>query len=101
MEEWTRFSKIEGCVSFVSSHDEPHDFNIKLKPNLEAELLLILRGKEITSPLCWYEKPNGNIFLNAGEYCGFPKEAYFQKKESGWVLNEFKEVYVQCDLKQK
>lgn len=79
----------------------PNDISIRPKENFETLLLSYIQDKKVESPFCWYEKPDGSIVLHASEYCGFPKEAYFQKTDSGWVLVKFEELLVQYDLKRR
>lgn len=99
LSDWTRVEKVSGCASYSSNKGEPYDMNIRPNKKFESLLLSYIQDKKIEPPSCWYERPDGSIFLHAGEYCGFPKEAYFRKAGSGWVLDKFGEVFVQCDLK--
>jgi hypothetical protein len=95
--EWERVSEVTGCVPFASYRGRPYDMSIMLKPELQEQLMSQLKQHHLEEPLCWYEKPNRELLLRAGPFCGSPQEAVFRRDRYKWSLVELKEMYVQCE----
>ena len=79
----------------------PADISIRLKPDLESALMVQLKQQFLDAPLCWYERPDGDLLLRAGNFCGAPKEAQFRQDAAGWNLARFQETYAVCDQEAK
>jgi hypothetical protein len=99
--EWQRVRGVEGCATFVPYRGRPADISIRLKPEFESALLGQLKQQILDAPLCWYERPSGDLLLRAGGFCGLPKEAEFHKEADAWSLSRFQEMYISCLQKKK
>ena len=96
--EYLRTSGVDGCLTFLGP---PADRNVVPGPDLLPLLLDQLKGHPLPKPVCWYEKPRGELFLRAGNMCAGPTEASFSRNSTGWNLEAVEDdVYWQCERRK-
>ena len=94
---WTRVSgERAGCVSFAPRLRESVDMNILLEPEFESALAEQLGTEVPKAPRCWYETPQGDIRLFAGDFCGVGTNSFFEVHESTWRLLKTEDVWTTC-----
>ena len=94
---WRIVAKVAGCPSFAASKEGAADRNIELTPEFRQHLLAMVTAQALEEPQCWYQMPDSDLLLRAGQYCGWPTEVRFHLSTGGWVLLSVAKQYIQCE----
>jgi hypothetical protein len=89
---YVRASAGPHCWTTVPNAGEAVSKSIFLDRKLRAQLHSQLGSESLEQSECWYEEPNGQLKLVAGDGCETHKEFYFEKMGTAWKLSHMQTV---------
>jgi hypothetical protein len=94
---WRYAEKLPDCFDFKGDHGKPANRTIILDDAFSALLLSKLPAGSVPSPRCWYEKPDGSLFLRAGNFCENPHWVTFAPAGNEWFVSKVEDPFVSCN----
>jgi hypothetical protein len=91
---YSRIPVPQGCYGGADKHEH----NIQLDPELEHELVGLLRDPPI-GVVCWHEQRDATLLVTIGSACGPYREAEFQRSAAKWALKDERNVVSECFIR--
>ncbi len=96
---WHYVDQVPGCLRFVGDRGDNAQRTIVLEDAFRVALISKLPDGSVPSPHCWYERPNGSVLLQAGDYCRNPHWVTFVRANSEWQVAKIEDPFMSCHPK--
>jgi hypothetical protein len=98
---WHYKDQVAGCLRFVGERGAEAQRTIVLEDEFRDSLVSKLPADSVPSPQCWYEKPDGSVLLQAGDYCRSPHWVTFVRGDGDWKVASVEDPFISCHPKAR
>jgi len=98
---WHYSDQVPGCIRFVGDRGENAQTTIVLDDAFRDSLLSKLPVGSVPAPQCWYEKPDGSVLLQAGDFCRNPHWVTFVRGNGDWQVASVEDPFMSCHPKAR
>jgi hypothetical protein len=96
---WHYADQVPGCLRFVGDRGQNTQTTVVLEDSLRDSLISKLPADSVPSPQCWYEKPDGSLLLQTGDYCRNPHWVTFVRANGDWQVATVEDPFMSCHPK--
>lgn len=102
-------SEVTGCFSFQPNGGKPFDRSVVPSFAFQRHVNILLQNTASRDPeraralkgveagtICFYERPNKDVWVLIGDFCGPLVEVTLQQDDNGWAISRFDEPTVSC-----